>query len=60
MPGIDNFAHLGGFCGGYLLARWLDPLKPEKLDHLLAALIGIGLSLAAVVASVVLGRPLIG
>ena len=28
MPGIDNYAHAGGFGGGYLAARLLDPLKP--------------------------------
>ena len=30
LPGIDNWAHLGGFVGGYLAARVLDPLKPER------------------------------
>ena len=25
MQGIDNFAHLGGFIGGYAAARFLDP-----------------------------------
>ncbi len=38
MPGIDNFAHLGGFLGGYLTARWLDPLQPERGDHIVAAI----------------------
>ena len=33
MPGIDNYAHIGGFAGGYLAARVLDPLKPERIDH---------------------------
>jgi rhomboid protease GluP len=48
MPGVDNFAHLGGFLGGYAVARFLDPLKPEKVSHLLAAvslLILTGLSI---------------
>ncbi len=26
IPGIDNYAHLGGFGGGYFVARFLDPL----------------------------------
>ena len=30
MRGVDNFAHAGGFFGGYLAARVLDPLKPER------------------------------
>ena len=34
MPGVDNFAHAGGFAGGYLMAQILDPLKPERIDHI--------------------------
>ena len=39
MRGVDNFAHAGGFFGGYLAARCLDPLKPERIDHIVIALI---------------------
>jgi rhomboid protease GluP len=53
MPGIDNYAHAGGFAGGFLAGRWLDPLKPERIDHLLGAVICLGVSILAVVASVV-------
>jgi len=42
MPGVDNYAHAGGFVGGYVLARWMNPLKPERLDHIF---IGLGLLL---------------
>lgn len=52
MDGVDNFAHFGGFAGGYLAARWFDPLKPERIDHLLAAVIGLGLSLLSILLSV--------
>ncbi len=38
MPGIDNWAHLGGFLGGWGVARWLDPWLPERVDHVVAAL----------------------
>jgi rhomboid protease GluP len=38
MPGIDNYAHAGGFLGGWLAGRWLDPLRPERIDHMIAAL----------------------
>ena len=34
---IDNAAHIGGFAGGYLAGRLLDPLKPERIDHLVIA-----------------------
>ena len=53
MPGIDNWAHAGGFGGGYLMARWLAPLKPERTDHQIAALLCIGLTILSVVASLV-------
>jgi rhomboid protease GluP len=49
LPGIDNWAHAGGFGGGYVTARLLDPLKPERIDHLLAAVIALAVSLLAVV-----------
>lgn len=39
MPGggVDNFAHAGGFAGGYLASLWLDPLKRERMDHFIGA-----------------------
>lgn len=60
MPGIDNFAHLGGFLGGYGMALWLDPVKPEKIEHLMAALVGLALSLAAIILSVIQGLASLG
>jgi rhomboid protease GluP len=39
MPGVDNFAHAGGFAGGYLASMWLDPLKRERMDHFVGAAI---------------------
>ena len=53
MPGIDNYAHLGGFAGGYLVGRLLDPLKAERGDHMTIALVLLGASLLSIVASVV-------
>ena len=58
IPGIDNWAHGGGFAGGWLAARWLDPLKPERADHVLVALFCLALSLASVGFSVVSGLAL--
>jgi len=55
MRGVDNWAHLGGFAGGWLMARWLDPLRPERPDHVVWALLLLLLSGAAIVASVVHG-----
>jgi len=55
MPGVDNWAHLGGLAGGYLVAKWLDPLKPEHGNHLLMALGCLAASFLAILASVVEG-----
>jgi rhomboid protease GluP len=59
LPGIDNWAHLGGLAGGYFAARWLDPLKPERTDHVIAAIACLLASAAAIVASVVTALPLL-
>ncbi len=55
MPGIDNWAHAGGFAGGYLTGRILDPLKPERIDHLLIAVVCILATVVAVAASILHG-----
>jgi rhomboid protease GluP len=59
MRGVDNFAHAGGFFGGYLAARLLDPLKPERVDHVVIALICLGATLAAIAASFITGLPML-
>ncbi len=51
MPGIDNFAHAGGFLGGYLVGRVLDPLKPEQINHIAIAVACLVLSVLSIVAS---------
>jgi len=53
--GTDNWAHAGGFGGGYFMARYLDPLQPERTDHQMVALLCIGLTILSVVVSVVDG-----
>ncbi len=55
MPNIDNWAHAGGFLGGYLTSRWLDPMQPERLNHLVAGVVCIALTILSIVASVVTG-----
>jgi rhomboid protease GluP len=58
MPGIDNYAHAGGFIGGYLVAQGLDPLKPERIDHLVLALVCLVATFFALAASIVHGLAL--
>lgn len=55
MRGIDNYAHLGGFGGGYVVARLLDPLEPERVDHIVVAVVCLVLSVASVAWSVIDG-----
>jgi rhomboid protease GluP len=57
MPDIDNWAHLGGFLGGYAMSRWLDPWQPERVDHVVAAFLCFAATVAAVIASVLTGLP---
>ena len=53
MPGVDNYAHAGGFLGGYVSGIWLDPLKRERVDHLLWAVVCLVLTALAILASLV-------
>ena len=51
MPGIDNYAHAGGFLGGFLMGRILDPLKPERIDHLALGTLCLAASVGAILYS---------
>jgi rhomboid protease GluP len=53
LPGIDNYAHLGGFIGGYLAGLWLDPLKPERGNHILGAVVCLALSMLSILYSLI-------
>ena len=55
MPGVDNYAHAGGFGGGYLAAQLLDPLKPERIDHIAIAVVCLAASILSIVWSVIHG-----
>jgi rhomboid protease GluP len=55
MRGVDNYAHAGGFVGGFLMGLWLDPLKPERIDHLIGALVCVAAVVLSVVASLLHG-----
>jgi rhomboid protease GluP len=53
VPGIDNYAHAGGFAGGYLLGKWLDPLQPERVNHIAGAIACLVATALAILASFV-------
>jgi rhomboid protease GluP len=59
MPGTDNYAHLGGFAGGYLTGLVLNPLARERVDHMVIALICLVVTFVALVASFVTALPLL-
>ena len=59
MPGIDNWAHAGGFAGGYLAGRILDPLKPERVDHMVIAFACLVATLLALGVSFLTALPLL-
>jgi rhomboid protease GluP len=52
---INNMAHIGGIVGGYAAARLLDPLKPERVDHIVIALVCLAASILSVIVSVLHG-----
>ncbi len=52
LPNVDNWAHIGGFGGGWLLAIWLNPLREERADHTLGAIVCLVAGVAAVIVSV--------
>jgi rhomboid protease GluP len=57
VQGIDNYAHLGGFAGGYLASSVLNPFTRERGDHMLIAIACIAASLLAILASLLIGLP---
>jgi rhomboid protease GluP len=57
LPRVNNLAHIGGFLGGYLVGRILDPLKPERIDHQVIALVCLLATAAAIVASLLVPLP---
>ena len=57
LSGVDNAAHVGGFLGGYLASMVLDPLKPERGDHIAIAIGCLVTTLVAIVATVIHALP---
>lgn len=58
-PGVDNAAHLGGFIGGYGAGMLLDPLKPERVNHMVGALVCLVATILAILASVITAYPML-
>jgi rhomboid protease GluP len=54
---IDNYAHAGGFVGGYLASAFLNPMARERGDHLIIAFVCLGLSLLSIIVSIIHGLP---
>ena len=52
MPGVDNYAHAGGFLGGYATSAFFNPLTRERGDHMLLAVACLAASFLAIVFSV--------
>jgi rhomboid protease GluP len=59
IPGIDNYAHLGGFAGGYLTSAFLNPMTKERGDHMIIALVCLVATALSIIASIVTGLPLL-
>jgi len=57
VSGVDNSAHLGGFVGGFLASKWLDPMKKERMDHFVGAAICLVATALSVIASLVIFLP---
>jgi len=57
-PGIDNYAHLGGFAGGYFTSAFLNPMTRERGDHIIIAAACLVATFVAVGASILTGLPL--
>jgi rhomboid protease GluP len=52
-PGVDNYAHAGGFVGGYAMSAFFNPLTRERGDHLLIAGLCLLATFGAILLSVV-------
>ena len=55
MRGVDNFAHAGGFAGGYLTSAFFNPLTRERGDHMVIAALCVAATLIALAVSVISG-----
>jgi rhomboid protease GluP len=51
-PGVDNFAHAGGFIGGYATSAFFNPMTRERGDHMLMAVVCLVATFLAIAFSV--------
>ena len=56
--GIDNFAHLGGFAGGYFTSAFLNPMTRERGDHMIIAAVCLAATVLSIAASILTGLSL--
>ncbi len=59
VPGIDNYAHLGGFAGGYFTSAFLNPMTRERGDHMIIAIVCLVATLLSIIASIATALPLL-
>jgi membrane associated rhomboid family serine protease len=55
IPNIDNYAHLGGFIGGYFMSAFLNPMTRERGDHAIIAIACLAASFLSIAASILTG-----
>lgn len=53
MSGTDNYAHVGGFAGGYAVSALFNPLTRERGDHMIAATACLGVTALALIYQVI-------
>ena len=56
---INNLAHAGGVLGGYVAARVLDPVKPERIDHIAIGIACLAASILSIIWSFIDGQRLL-
>ncbi len=55
MPNVDNWGHLGGFLGGYLITQtpWLNPKKSQKVHDIFVAIACFGMVILSIAVSII-------
>jgi hypothetical protein len=48
---VDNWAHGGGFLGGYLASFLINPMRRETGNHLIIAFVCLAATLMSILAS---------